>query len=141
MPSAARTPGSAAKLWWRGDERLRTEAGGAELGLGARQLHRVDVEADEAPARLQALEDCPRMAAAAEGAIDGGLAGPRPQALQHLGHHDRAMAAGRCLAGVDDLLHLGGIPLRRQLLVLLLEHAGMRAPVTRPTGAAGRRVS
>ena len=56
-------------------------------------------------------------------------------------HHDRPMHAGRRLAGRDDLLHVGGIPLGVQLLVLLVEHARIRAPVARPAGAAGRRVS
>ena len=104
----ARQPGEIARV---GHERLGAEAGSAKRRLGARQLEGIDVEADEAPAGLQALQHRPGMTTAAERAVDRGLAGLRPQALQHLGHHDRAMAAGRRLAGLDDLLDVVRISL------------------------------
>ena len=57
------------------------------------------------------------MTAAAERAIDRHVAGAGPQALQDLVHHDRPMRAGGRLAGGEDLLHVGRIPRRVQLLV------------------------
>ena len=54
--------------------------------------------------------------------------------------HDRPMGARRRLAGGEHLLHVGGIPLRLQLLVLLLEAARMLARIARaprrPAGAS-----
>ena len=61
------------------DEGLRAEAGRAQARFGARQLERVDVEADQASAGLHAFEDRPRMAAAAERAVHGDVAGPRAE--------------------------------------------------------------
>ena len=65
----------------------------AEPRLGARQFERIDVEADQASAGLDALEDRLRMTAAAERAVHRDLAGYRAQAAHHFADHDRPMRA------------------------------------------------
>ena len=66
------------------DERLGAEAGGAQTRLGARQLERIDVESDQASARLHALQDRLRVTAAAERAVDRDVAGAGLQAARAL---------------------------------------------------------
>ena len=122
------------------DERLRAEAGRAETRFRARQLERVDVEPDQASAGLHALEDRSRMAAAAERAVDRDVAGCGPQAAQDFLHHDRPVRARRRLAGLEDLLHVRGVPLGVQLLVLVVERARVLARVSRAPLVPRRRI-
>ena len=113
------------------DERLGAEAGGAQTRFRARQLEGIDVESDQPSAGLHAFQDRLRMPAAAERAVDRDVAGRRPKAAQHLIHHDRPMRARGRLAGREDLLHVRGVALGVQLLVLVLEPARVPARVSR----------
>ena len=90
--------------------------GGAKTGctkacLGARQLQWIDVEPDQASARLHALEDRSRMTAPAECAVHRDVASLRAEALQHFRHHDRPVGARRRLSRREDFVDLGGIRL------------------------------
>jgi len=99
-----------------------------------------EVEAEQAAAGLQALQDRSRVPPAAEGAIHRDLAGVRPKALQHFGHHDGPVRPGRRLARRQDLVDVRGIPLGIAFLVLLVEPARVTARVPRSARADRRRV-
>ena len=116
------------------DERLGAEAGGAQTRFRARQLERIDVESDQASAGLHAFQDRPRMPTAAERAVDRDVAGPGSKAAEDFLHHDRSMRARRRLAGREDLLHVRGVALGVQFLVLVVERRGFLP------GYRGRRV-
>ena len=84
-PSAASTCRQAREVRSPRDEDVRAEAQAPQPGLGLRQLERIDVEAEQPSARLEALEHRARVAAVAERAVHGDLAGLRVEHLQDLG--------------------------------------------------------
>jgi hypothetical protein len=88
------------------DECSGAEAGGAQTSFRARQLEAIEVESDQASARLQVFQDRLRMPAAAERAVNRDLAGRRLEAAEHFIDHDRSMRAGRRLVGGKNLLHV-----------------------------------
>ena len=112
------------------DERVRAEPRRAQPFVRARQLDRIDVEANQPSAGLNAFEDRAGVAAEPERAVDRHVAGPGRQRVQHLRDHDRAVHPRRRLAGLDDLLNVGLVPLRVQLFVLLVKLARVLAGIS-----------
>ena len=72
-------------------ERGRTEPGAAQTRFGAGQLDGIDVQPDQASARLQRLENGLCVPRTAECAVHRDLAGRRAKAAENLIEHDRAM--------------------------------------------------
>src|SRR5688500_13709193 len=104
-----------------GDEDVGPETSGSQARFGAREFERVDVQTDQAPARLQAFKEGLRMPATAKRAINGNLTGPRSKAAEHLIDHDRSMRPRRRPAGGENLLYVRRVALRVQLFVLVVE--------------------
>jgi len=123
-----------------GDKRLGPEAGGAQSCLRAGQLERIHVEPDEASARLQASQDRLGVSPTTERAVHHDVAGPGSKAAKDFLHHDRPVHARRRLAGIEDLLHVRGVPLGVELLVFVVEPARVFARVSRPPPVHGRCV-
>jgi hypothetical protein len=67
------------------------------------------------------------MTAPSEGAIHRDVPRRRTQAAQYFARHYWNMHAGRCPAGGEDLLHVGGVLLGIQLFVLVVETSRMPA--------------
>ena len=78
------------------------------------------------------------MAAVAEGAVDGGLAGLKREDGENFLHHDGAVHAGGGLAGGEDLGDIVGVARRVVLLIFLLEAARVLAGVARAALGSGR---
>jgi hypothetical protein len=94
MPSPASTSGRSREAAPPRDERVVAEPGRAHPLHGARKLHGIDVEPHHAPAGTDPFENGPRVAAPAERTVDRDIARRRTQAREHLGQHDRRVAAG-----------------------------------------------
>lgn len=78
----------------------RDEGGGAEASapqsfFRSWQLEGIDVQAEQASGRLNALEKRERVPATAERAVDGDIARRRAQASQSFRQHDRPMQIRR----------------------------------------------
>lgn len=122
--------GEAGEVAAHGLKRFGAVTEGAQAGFGAGEFEGVGIEADEASAGLEAGEDFLGVAAIAEGAIGGELAGVGGEKLKDFGDHDGAVGAGGGFAGGDDLGDGGGVGGGAVLFIFVLEAAGIFAGVT-----------
>ena len=92
---------------------------------GLFQLDRIDVDGVQMPLPLKLLQHFRGVAAVAEGGVAARLAGPDPEHAENLLHHDGNVRPRRRLPACDHLLYVLPVRLGIQLLVFLLEPAGM----------------
>jgi len=119
-------------------ENVFAPTGGAQAGDGFGLFDGIDIQADESAARDKTRQQFPRVSAEAERAIHHEFAGVEREHLKNLGHHDRPVGARRRLARGEHLGHVGGVMLRIELLVFLLEAPRILAAIAR-TAPVGRR--
>src|SRR5688572_5105369 len=124
-----------------GDEDVGPETSGSQARFGAREFERVDVQTDQAPARLQAFKEGLRMPATAQRAVNRKLPGRRAKAAEDLVDHDRPMRPRRRPAGCENLLHIRRVALRVQFLVLVVELPRVPARVPPAPRVLGWRVT
>mgnify|MGYP000554203462 CR=1 FL=1 len=107
-----------------------------QCGLGVlsaakqKKVFGIGVDADQAPPRLDPLEQRLGVTSPAQRAIDGDVSRRWVKALENLVHHDRPMHARRRLAGIEHFLHIVRIPLRVAFLVFLVEPPRVSARIT-----------
>jgi hypothetical protein len=109
-----------------------------QAGFRKWQFDGILIETEEFPSGLHSGEQCARVAAIAERAIDDGLAGLHAQHFENFAHHDGAMGAGGRFAGSEDFGESGRIGRRIALFVLFVKMARVRAAITRAARWTGR---
>ena len=102
-----------------------------EARFRPRQLEGICIESEQASAGLKEGQQRRRMAAMAQGAVDGGLTWLWREHLQDFLDHNRPVRAGRSFAGSEDFGDGRGVALGLVLLILVFEASRVLARIAR----------
>ena len=98
-----------------------SETGFAQALFRAGEFEWIDIESEQMSVRHEFFQDRLGVAAVAEGAVDGEVAGVWTKHVEDLRDHDRHMGTGGGFAGCENFGHRDRVVLRVEFLVFVLE--------------------